>query len=245
MNLLNKYLSFYLTSMVSVSNHIKRVPLNNQKRMAQSTFINLHPNECSHELCYYPLAVNLNVCIGSSNTLGNLSSKVCVPNETEDLNLHVFDMITGINESTTSTKHISCKCECKFDSKKWNSNQKWNNDKSRCKCKIQKNLVCAKKNYIWNPETCSFDNGKHEGIVINDSMIACDKIIEEMKTFPTKAVLTKCSSTIFSILLAFLLFNVALLITVSIYCYLIKYQAKQRPLLPCHYTISKLKETGY
>ena len=35
----------------------------------------------------------------------------------EDLNLSVFNTITGINESKTLTKHISCKCKCKFDVK--------------------------------------------------------------------------------------------------------------------------------
>ena len=44
-------------------------------------------------------------------------------------------MITGINESQILTKHISWKCECKFDSRKCNSNQKWNNDKCRYECK--------------------------------------------------------------------------------------------------------------
>ena len=33
-----------------------------------------------------------------------LSNKVCVPNKTEDLNLSVFNMITGINESKTLRK---------------------------------------------------------------------------------------------------------------------------------------------
>ena len=108
--------------MVSVSNHIKKVPLRNQKRMTRSKFNNLHLNGCSLELRYSPLAVKLNKCSGSSKTLWKLSSKVCILNETEDLKLHVFDMITGINESTRSTKHILCKCECKFDSKKCNSN---------------------------------------------------------------------------------------------------------------------------
>ena len=31
---------------------------------------------------------------------------MCVANETEDLNLHVFEMVAGINESRTLTKHI-------------------------------------------------------------------------------------------------------------------------------------------
>ena len=43
-------------------------------------------------------------------------------------------MITGINESKTLTKHISCECKCKFDGTKCNSNQWWNNDKDWCEC---------------------------------------------------------------------------------------------------------------
>ena len=41
------------------------------------------------------------------------------------------------------------------------------------------------------------------------------------------------------ILLPFLLITVALLIAVSIYCYLIKYKAKQKHLLPFYFTNSK------
>ena len=47
----------------------------------------------------------------------------------QDLDLNVFNMITGINELKTLTKHVSCECECKFDGRKCYSNQKWNNDK--------------------------------------------------------------------------------------------------------------------
>ena len=38
-------------------------------------------------------------------------------------------MITGINESKTLTKHVSYECKFKFDGRKCNLNQKWNNDK--------------------------------------------------------------------------------------------------------------------
>ena len=75
------------------------------------------------------------------NILNDLSNKVCVPNKTEDFNLSMFHMITGKNESKTLTKDISCKCKCKFDGRKCNSNQKWNNDKCICKCK---NIIYAK-----------------------------------------------------------------------------------------------------
>ena len=44
------------------------------------------------------------------------------------------------------------------------------------------------------------------------------------------------------ILLTFLLFTIALLIAVSIYCYLIKYRANSKHLLPFHDTNNELKQ---
>ena len=75
--------------------------------MIQPTLINLHPNEYSQELHCYSFAVRLNRCVGSCNTLNQLSNKVCVPNKTVDLNLSKFNMITVINESKILKKHIS------------------------------------------------------------------------------------------------------------------------------------------
>ena len=93
------------------------------------TQINLHPNEYSQELLYYPFGFKLDRWVESHNILNYLSNKACVPNKTEDLNISLFNMIIGINESKTLTKHVSCKCKCKCDGRKCNSNQKWNNDK--------------------------------------------------------------------------------------------------------------------
>ena len=72
--------------------------LSNQKCMIQPTLFNIHRNEYSQDLQYYPFAVKLDRCVRSCNTLNNLSNKVFVPNKTEDLNLSVFSLIIGINE---------------------------------------------------------------------------------------------------------------------------------------------------
>ena len=47
----------------------------------QPTLINLHPNEYTQELHYYPFTVKLDRCVGSWNTIIDLSNKVCVPNK--------------------------------------------------------------------------------------------------------------------------------------------------------------------
>ena len=44
----------------------------------------------------------------------------------------MLNMITGKNELKTLTKDISHECKCKFDGRKCNSIQKWNNDTCRC-----------------------------------------------------------------------------------------------------------------
>ena len=109
MFLFKKIFSRLLTSVVvSASSHRKCVSLSNQICKIQPTLINLYPNEYKQELGYYPFAVKLDRCVGSCNTLNDLSNKVCVPNKTGDLNIHVFNMITEINEWKMLTKHVSC-----------------------------------------------------------------------------------------------------------------------------------------
>ena len=76
---------------------------------------------------------------------------------------------------------------------------------------------------------------------MDDSAIICDEIIEsygeETKTDPKRFNKKKeiCKTQKSYILLVFLLIIIALLITVSIYCYLIKYQAmRKKSSQKCH-----------
>ena len=134
------------------------------------------------------------------------------------------------------------KCKCKFNGRKCNSYQKWSNDKRWCEC--IKHI--SEKDYIWNSATCSCQNGKYLGIIFDDSVITCDKNIdtyteaksceEETKTVKANFNESKltCTMQSFYVLSILLWTNIALLIAVSIYCYLIKYK------LPFHVTNNEL-----
>ena len=131
--------------------------------------------------------------------------------------------------------------------KKCNSGQWWNNDKCWCECK--KCHVCE-KDYVWNPTTCNCENEKYLAIIMDDSAIMCHEIIEscdevvEAQSFNETNFNEKkatCKTQNFYILLAFSLIIIELLITVSIYRYLIKYRAIQKHFLPFHFTNNKLK----
>ena len=72
-----------LTSIMDVSNHAKCVSLNIQQCMIQPTLINIHPNEDTEGLHYYPFAVNLDRCVQSCNALNDLSNRLCMQSKTK------------------------------------------------------------------------------------------------------------------------------------------------------------------
>ena len=99
--------------------------LNNKPCLIRPT-----PIDLNHvELDYYPFLISLDKFSGSCNAADDLSTNICVPNETKDVHVKGFNMITRINEAKTLIKHISCDFKCKFDSTTYSSNQKWNNNR--------------------------------------------------------------------------------------------------------------------
>ena len=75
-----------LTCLVNASNHTKCVSLSNPKCEIQPTLTNLHPNEYSQELCYYPFAVKLDK---SCNTLNDLSNNYVIQ-ITKKIRIYMF-----------------------------------------------------------------------------------------------------------------------------------------------------------
>ena len=126
--LIKKIFVRLLVSIVNACNHTKCVSLSNQRYVSQPALINLHPNDNSEEFHYYPFVVKLDRCVGSCNAFNDLSIRVWVPNKTEDLNLSLFNVIREISESKILSKDMSCKCKCRFDGRKCNLTQWWNND---------------------------------------------------------------------------------------------------------------------
>ena len=105
--------------------------------------------------------VILNRWDGSFNTLDDLSSRICVPNKKEDVNINVVKMIIRRRESETLTKHILCDCKCICDGRKSNSNQKWNKTKCFCESKNPMKHCSSKENYIWSACTCAYEIDKY------------------------------------------------------------------------------------
>ena len=56
------------------------------------------------ELNYYQFMVSLDKCSGHYNTADDLSTKICAPSKTKDINVKVSNMIKRTNEAKTLIK---------------------------------------------------------------------------------------------------------------------------------------------
>ena len=94
----------------SKSSATKFVSLNNKPCMIRPFLVDVSPVE----LNYYPFMVSLGKCSGSSNSVDEFCTKICVPSKTKDVNVKLFNLTTRTNEAKTLIKTISCDCKCKF-----------------------------------------------------------------------------------------------------------------------------------
>ena len=197
--------------------------------MIRPTLIDLN----SVKLKCYPFIISLDKCNGSFNIS---SPKICVPNKPKGINLKVFNMVTNITEAKIMTEHIvNCYCKWKFNSKTFNSNQKWNNQTCHCECK---NYHKCKKDYSWNPSTCTFENSNDLKSIDDTSVMDCDEIILVMDTLSTKienTIAINITKNFHSkkvrdccILHAFLLGIILLLIITIISYHYAKHRSKQK-----------------
>ena len=93
--LIKKLFIRLLIGLANGSNHKKCVSLSNQKYIIQP--FNLHTSEYSQECHYYTFAVTVDKWVESCNILNDWINNLCLPNNTENLNVNVFNMVTRIN----------------------------------------------------------------------------------------------------------------------------------------------------
>ena len=70
-------------------------------------------------------------------------------------------MITGIDESKTLRKYISCEWKCKFYGRNIIQIKSGITINVGASVKIKKKHCVCEKDYIWNSVTCSCQNGKY------------------------------------------------------------------------------------
>ena len=149
-----------LSSLARVAGRTNVCVLNNEPYMVRPNIIDM----TSVELKYYPFKTSLNNCTGSCNVL---SSKMCVPNETKNINVKAFILITNKDEAKAMIKHV-------IQNKNGIIKHVNVNAKIITKCE---------KSYCWNPNPCICKNSKYLKSVADTSVTECDFSINVMSKY--------------------------------------------------------------
>ena len=121
-----------IMALLSTVNSLKCISIKNQECKVREVIEN-------NEYMVYPYSVKVNRCTGNCNNISNPYARVCIPDIIKSCTVKIFDLMSLKNKTKQIKWHESCKCVCRLDPIICNNKQKWNKDKCKCKCLINKN----------------------------------------------------------------------------------------------------------
>ena len=80
--------------------------MKNQECKVWPEIININSNEP----LFYPYCFRISKCSGSCNNINDPYAKLCVPDISKNMNIKVFNLISGTNETRYIKWHGTCKC---------------------------------------------------------------------------------------------------------------------------------------
>ena len=121
--------------------------MNNQECKVRPQIVNVNGDDP----VFFPFSIKTSKCSGSCNNINNPLAKLCVPDVVKNLNVKVFNLVSGTNETRRIEWHETCKCKCRFNSSVCNNKQRGNDDKCRCECKKLIDKGVCDKGFACNP----------------------------------------------------------------------------------------------
>ena len=89
-------------------NALKCVSINNKECRIRPEIINI-----SNEPLFYPYSIQVNKCSGSCNNINDPCAKLCVPVIFKNINVKIFNLISGTNEIRHTEWHETSKYKCR------------------------------------------------------------------------------------------------------------------------------------
>ena len=120
----------------------------------------------NNEYMLYQFIIKVNRCNGNCNNISNPCSRVCVPNVVKNITAKVFNLVSWKNKTKQINWHESCKCVCRLDPIICSNKQKWNRDRCRFECLVNKKC----DNKFWNPNSCKCEYRKKSSSFSNRRM---------------------------------------------------------------------------
>ena len=108
----------FLSTLTSI-NLLSCISMNNQECKVRPQIVNVNGDDP----VFFPFSIKTSKCSGSCNNINNPLAKLCVPDVVKNLNIKVFNIVSGTNETRRRESHETCKCECRFNSSVFNNDK--------------------------------------------------------------------------------------------------------------------------
>ena len=107
----------------------------------------------SNKPLYYTFTVSINKRGRSCNTIDDPYAQIFLPDKANNINVKVFNLMSGVNEIKFLVQHEWCKCKYTSIERVCHLKQKCYHDKCRCECKDLDDWITCKDDYIRNFRT--------------------------------------------------------------------------------------------
>ena len=141
--------SLFISNLVMTTS-LDCILMKNEECKVRPEIINVNNNNS----IFYPFSIKINKCNGNCNNINDPYARICVPDIVKNLNVKVFNLMPGTNETKFIKWHEWCKCICRLNAIVCNSEQRWNENKCRCECKKLIGKGTYNKGFIWNRSNC-------------------------------------------------------------------------------------------
>ena len=172
-------MAFFSFNVLSVYS-LECISMKNQECKVREVIINIREVIINNEYMIYPFSIKIKKCSGNCNNISNPYSRMCVPNVIKNVTAKVRDLMSWKSKTKQINWHESCKCVYRSDPIICsNKRQKWNKEKCRCECLVDKK--CDNK-FFWNPSNCKCEYKKEAAHLLTEE---CEEIIDN-KTVSVK-----------------------------------------------------------
>ena len=93
---------------LSSVNPLECVSINNKGCKLRPEIVNVNSNEPM--FCRF--SIRTSKCSGTCNGINDPYAKLCVPDVINNINVEVFNLMSGTNETRHIEWHETCKCKC-------------------------------------------------------------------------------------------------------------------------------------
>ena len=121
------------------------VSMKNQECKSRPQIVNVDSNNP----IFYPFRIKISKSSGNCTNINNPYATICVRDIIKSLNVKVFNLMSGTNETRFTEWYETFKSEYRLNAVICNNKQRWSENKCRCECKELINKGTSDKGFIW------------------------------------------------------------------------------------------------